>query len=354
MNAPDRRHQPGRKLSSTKKAAFVGLFLAILGAVVLVTAELAFRLRGAKAWTVNPVKVQVDPGGKFFQSDSLLGYRHLPGTFSITIEGSYQFQATHGADSLRITHAPLPSDARATGDCEQIWLFGCSFTHGWSVNDDETFAWQLQTAFPEFEVINYGVNGYGTIHSLIQLREALKTKSPRLVVLIYAGFHDSRNAFTRARRKTLAPYNQLGPLVQPYARLDQTGALEFHFADVEYRPFPFMRYSSFIHELEKKYNDWESAHARPQDVSRALVKEIHRLTSAHSLTLGIATIAEGDHMRAFAHQEGIPTRDIALDLNRPENTNQPFDPHPSALAHRQYATDLADFIKELLSLDPSP
>lgn len=351
MTEANRHPRSRKKLSSTKKAAFVALFLLILGGIVIVTAETAFRLRGATPWTVKPVNVQVDPGGKFFQSDSLLGYRHFPGAFSITIDETYRFQATHGADSLRITHLP---ESEITAKSEQIWLFGCSFTHGWSVNDDETFAWQLQTAFPDFEVINFGVNGYGTIHSLIQLREALKSTSPRAVILIYAGFHDSRNAFTRARRKTLAPYNRLGPLVQPYARLDHNGALEYHFADVEYRPFPFMSYSAFVHVLEKKYNNWETANARPQAVSQALVKEIRGLTTARDINLGIATIAEGAPMRAFAQQEGIPVRDIALDLNRPENTNQPHDPHPSALAHQQYAKKLTGFVEDLLLPESRP
>ena len=71
-----------------------------------------------------------------------------------------------------------------------------------------------------------GVNGYGTLQSLIQLRAALAQRErPWLAVLAYGAFHDVRNTFLRKRRKRVAPYSRLGPLVQPYADLGPDGAL---------------------------------------------------------------------------------------------------------------------------------
>jgi len=37
----------------------------------------------------------------------------------------------------------------------------------------KTFPWLLQERFPQYEVVNFGLNGYSTVQSLIQLREAL-------------------------------------------------------------------------------------------------------------------------------------------------------------------------------------
>src|SRR5262249_52730306 len=88
--------------------------------------------------------------------------------------------------------------------------------------------------------------GYGTIHSLIQFRDALKAKTPVVAVLVYGDMHDERNTFLRSRREVVALYNKLGPLDQPYARLDQRGKLRYAFANVQYSELPMVRHSALI------------------------------------------------------------------------------------------------------------
>ncbi len=280
-------------------------------------------------------------------ASTLLSVIHIiPGHFTVTLGTGYAFKVTHLPTTLRITHS---ADGYETPRAkEEIWLFGCSFTHGWTVNDEQTYPWLLQERFPEYEVVNFGVNGYGTIHSLLQFRDALKLKRPRVAVLAYADFHDVRNTFLRNRRKEIAHWNQLGPLIQPYARLDGNGKLRYAMAEVEYREFPLMRHMALAHFIELKYNQYEDRVSQSHLVSEALVEEMGRLAKKNAVEFVVAGITAGREtykMLDFAQEHGIPSVDISVNLRIKEHTNAPHDNHPSAIAHNGYADKLEAFLK---------
>jgi hypothetical protein len=283
----------------------------------------------------------------FFRRHPTLGYSHIPGRVTVALDSSFSFAVTHAADTLRITH---PIDGRdASTPRDEIWIFGGSFTHGWSLDDDETYPWLLQARFPEYEIVNFGVSGYGTIHSLIQFREALETRTPKVAILAYARFHDARNTFLRNRRKGIAPWNRLGPLVQPFARLDRNGRLNYGFADVVYTEFPMMRRSALAHFIEMQYNQLEARWYRSHDVSKALVKDMAALAARHGVTFIVVNISRGGAMLDVAASIGLPHVDMSVDRSLPENTNLPHDGHPSAVANRTYADTLEPVLRDALS-----
>ena len=286
----------------------------------------------------------VQPGGKFFKKHPTLGYSHLPGKYKITLPSGYVFHVTHSEDTLRITH-PKSFFRSPVHDKGDIWIFGCSFTYGWALNDNETYPWIIQEAFPDHEVVNFGVNGYGTLHALIQFQKALKhkRKPPKIAIIAYAYFHDERNTFLRFRRKTVYQYNYLGPLVQPYAKINKMGELVYSMATVDYSEFPLMRYSSFIHFLEQQYNLLEDRFHNSHEVTKAIIKEFFRIAKKNSIQLLVVVIAK-NHMTndilAYARGLGILTGDISVDLENRRNNNLPHDSHPSAYANIQYAQKL--------------
>jgi hypothetical protein len=47
---------------------------------------------------------------------------------------------------------------------DRLVLVGCSFTFGWAVADDQTFARELAGQLPGTHVVNAAVSGYGTYH----------------------------------------------------------------------------------------------------------------------------------------------------------------------------------------------
>lgn len=326
------------------KAFLYATYLLILAGVFLASAEFALRQMGVKPWQMREVNIQVDPGGRFFTKHPSLGYTHIPGQYKVTLDSDYSFQVSHLPNTLRITH-PLAS-YDGSNQKPEIWVFGCSFTYGWSLNDEQTYPWLLQERLPEYEIINFGVNGYGTMHSLIQLRQALEsTKPPKVVVLAYADFHDERNTFIRMWRKMVAPMNKLGPLAQPYARLGSDGNLRYSLAEVEYTAFPLMGHSALVHFLEGLWNRAEHKLHRSHKVSEALVMEMASLARKHNVKFVLASIAPDRRMLEFTKQNGIPGVDISVDISIGEYNNLPHDSHPSAIANKKYADKLESFLK---------
>ena len=309
------------------------------------TAEVVLRVAGYKPWQIENADVAVEPKGNFFTKDSELGYKHLPGKFKVTLNGNYSFNATHLNNSLRITH-PLNTYNQSSTKPE-IWIFGCSFTYGWSLNDSETYAWLLQEKLPQYEIVTFGVNGYGTLHSFIQFKEALKQgNKPKVAVIAYAGFHDRRNTLLRARSKQMAAWNKLGILFQPDARLDGKSNFTYSMTKLEYDEWPLMRISALVNFLEVNYNQFEEGLYKSHDVSKTIIEEFNRLAEANDVKLVVAGINAGSaKMLEELSQEGIATVDISVDLKIPANNNLPHDLHPSAIANRQYAAKLDSFLQ---------
>jgi hypothetical protein len=344
-------------LTRRKPLVFTLIALALGTTLALAAAESLVRLAGIEPWVVEDIHIGVTPGGRFYTPHPTLGYTHLPGPFVVTLPNGYAFHVTHLPNTFRVTH-PLTTDAHARSKPE-IWLFGCSFTHGWSLNDEETYPWVLQERLPMYEVVNYGVGGYGTIHALLQLREALHTRPPPVVaVYAYAAFHDERNTFIRQCRKGVALWNQLGPLIQPYARLDHTGHLRYALAAVEYQEFPLMRTSALSHLLEMTYNEVEAHVAHSHEVSKLLLLEMAHVATQHYVTLVVAGIMDDElthELLTFAHDQSIPALDLADDLTTDAYWNVPRDEgHPSPLANRIYAARLEAFLRhEVLTHKPA-
>jgi hypothetical protein len=331
--------------STGKKVLFFSIIYLSIAGFAFLGAEVIARTQGVTAWELAAVEVAVEPGDRFFAKHPSLGYTHIPGEFAVTLRNVHTFKVTHLDNTLRVTQPLAAYDNQPSR--EEIWIFGCSFTHGWALNDEETYPWLVQQEFPQFEIINFGVSGYGTLHSFIQFREALEAgRRPRLAIATYAAFHDSRNTFLRSRQKNISAWNKLGPLVQPYARVDEAGELTFDIADVEYIEFPLMRHSAFMHFLERKYNDYEARKHRSQEVSKAIIKEMSALAAEKGVDFVLANI--GKHGTAavleFAREEEIEVVDISLDL---KGRRHRYDvQHPSADANREYADMLTGFLTE--------
>ena len=133
-----------------RRPAFIAtaVALALLGALLL--GEMLARTRGLKPFSAQPVDLRVEPGGKLFRALDDGGFGHFPGEFKVTLPTGYSFRVTHGTNGLRVTHPPLAPDEKRR---PELWILGCSLTHGWSLNDQDTYPWRVQAALPEFEVV---------------------------------------------------------------------------------------------------------------------------------------------------------------------------------------------------------
>jgi hypothetical protein len=320
----------------------LGLVLAAL-IVSIVLGEVVLRLAGRVPFIPEAANLRVEPGGRYQGPDATLGYRHLPGRYRITFDNGDTWTATHGPDTLRITRPPDAPPPSGPG----IWIFGCSFVHGWGLDDADTFPWKVQELLSDHDVRNFGVGGYGTLQSLLQFQGALANGSaPEVAVLAYAGFHDERNTRLRRWRRATFAYERFGTTAQPFARLTRDATLTYAFDTAGYRDLRLLRHSALLSAFESAFDlaedRWRNSHA----VSQVLVSRFQEEASANGVRFVLATITRGTRassMRGFAEQHGIETLDISVDGRDPANRIA-WDAHPSAVATSAYARAIADLV----------
>jgi hypothetical protein len=112
-----------------------------------------------------------------------------------------------------------------------------------------------------------------------------------------------------------------------------------------------MRYSAFSNMLEETYDEYEERYVDSHKVTKAIMKEIARLCRAQGVEVVVAALTSDSttsDMLAHAQSEGMKTFSMFVDLSIKENNNLPFDSHPSAAAHRQYAQLLKPYLINLL------
>lgn len=333
-----------------KRILFYIIYFFVVAFIFLLAAETTLRLRGIRPWYAQDPNLKVEPGGRFYATDSIIGYVPLPGTFKLTYANRYVYYRTHTPDGHRLTHPIETYSAKSSKP--EIWIFGCSVTYGWIyLQDSATYPWMLQERIPNYEVVNFGVGGYSTLQSLLQFKEALaKAKvKPKIVVVDYASFHDERNVCSRGWRKAILPFSKLGSVELPHGWLDSDGKLHYSTEPVEYMPFPLMRHSALMHFLEMKYDEHQFNTLHAHDVSKAILLEFSDLCKSNNIPFIVAGITSEPLTLDALHycaDHGILTTDISVDLSIKENTLYPIDNHPSAKANFQYAQKLDTYLKE--------
>jgi len=320
--------------------AKAGLSLGTL-LVMMALLEGILRLTKEPPWSPDLVPFRVEPGGKLFEDDPALGYRLKPGHFTLFLADGHPVKITHWAGHERAT-----SEHAGISGGPELWIFGCSYTYGWSLSDQETFPWLVQEKFPQVKVRNFAVPGYGDLQGLLRMREEVGTGNrPEAIVLVYASFHDERNAGLRRWQKTLIrPKNDgLGPQAQPRARLDQTGNLKIGGKPEEFWEIPGMRRFSIPHSIEKRWAKIEANSIPLAEISRQIIAQMGKeaeFAGGDFFLAGIEPDRKTQAMLADWSRQGGMTVDLSVDLEQPGMRNTPHDSHPGPNAHRIFARRL--------------
>ena len=105
-----------------------------------------------------------------------------PGFWNVTIKTN-----TYGlrGDKLQRQH-----NAR---NIAQIGVIGASQTFGESVNDNEGYVSLLDSKLKNYEVLNFGVRGYGTDQMLLYYKDVARSYDLDIVILAFAFHHMPRN-----------------------------------------------------------------------------------------------------------------------------------------------------------------
>lgn len=123
-----------------------------------------------------------------FMYDKDIGLIHIPHLKGAEYQpNNYDIKFTNGDDGFRVTHkGDIPDFVN-----KKIMFIGDSFTYGKGVNDQETFAYELQQALikDSVEIINAGVEGRGTDHAL-RSYQFYKDKYQPNTVIYFAHYND--------------------------------------------------------------------------------------------------------------------------------------------------------------------
>lgn len=317
----------------------MSLLIAIAAAELLVRLFADTRLT-AEVYANEPTTHEPDP---------VLGWRSKP--------GHYEYPGyTPDAPPIRMTF--LPGSRRTAGPtppagAPRVLLTGCSYTEGWAISDEDTYAWQLQQRFPSVEIVNCGVGGYGTYQSLLVIERFLDATSPppRLVVYGMMDLHPSRNIAAWWWLRGLTRQTQRGHIELPYCTLDRQGTLVRH-APEAYPQWPLRRKLALVRFAEDTYMRLACRRRSGQrhDVTQQLLLEMKRLCDRRGTAFLVALLYFGDDSEkarytAFMEKNGIAYRDCVHPKTR--DMEVAGEGHPNGRMNRLWADDLAPALQPL-------
>jgi hypothetical protein len=325
-----------------RRVLFPALAVLLGIATALGAAEIVLRLTGH----LPRQYVSVDPRIPVLnEPDHVLGWQPKPGAYLIPpfTARSKPIRVTVQADRSRVTGSP--------GDrAEKLLLIGCSFTFGWGVGDEDSFAWKLHDQLPSYDVINHGVGGYGTYQSLLLLEQMLAQGPPPARVLYgYMQGHEARNVAHPLWTFSLTKYSRQGLVEVPFCTLDGDGHLQRRPAE-HYPAWPLEGDLAVVNFLEESYMRREAMErtAEAQQVTDLLMLEMGDLCRRHGVKFAVVLLYADDAMRDH-YSRLLREHDVDLiDCARPltAETRVPGDGHPNARLHAEWATCIAAALTE--------
>jgi hypothetical protein len=310
----------------------------------LAAAEALLRLAGRRPWSTTALHPN-EP--TMMQPDPIVGWRSKPGQY---VYPGY----TKGAPSIQVTIWPDGARAtrrRADDRPHRILLVGDSFTQGWAVSDDETWAWKLQDRWPSADVRNHGTAAYGTYQSLLLLRELLARRGepPRVVIYGFAEQHEDRNVADLDWLRMLALHSHRGTIRLPFCGLRPDGTLEEH-APEGYPAWPLSPASAAVTALQDVYAQWRTGgrRARRRRVTEALLSRMSRAAAERGSRLLVVLLwsspAGVAHYGGYLAGEGIGVADCTRSPT--PRLIVPGEGHPNREWHRLLAGCVAEAMAE--------
>jgi hypothetical protein len=311
--------------------------------------EIALRILGYQHFRNDDYSIQCTPPNAFV-GDPKKGIALNPGTYRINLNRGLTFETRHLANGSRYV-------ANRTNDTLEVLLLGCSFTYGYGVNDEENFASILQQSFPETGVQNGGVVGYGSIQSLMQLKEQMDSNQLKVVLLHFSSFHFMRNSLSQQYRSNLKIGYQrssqhVDNLMQE-ARFPYKNSCEEPISFVSwedmYENWPGRDWLAAVNWIQTSVDKAAEDQEQQLDVTACILHEINDLCEQKGIKFGLVCLD------STPETEQLKTRmpelnwlDVKFDFTSKKLTNQPYDSHPSPRGHEFITNKIRPFLGRLL------
>lgn len=324
--------------------------------LTLPCAELALRILGYEPYRQQVFHIEAKPENCIIAHSSL-GFALHPGDYGVTINDGLQYDVQHGKDSLRLTSHRVGEQASQ----DSIYFFGCSYTYGMGVSDSLTFSYLIQQNRPNSYIRNFGVPGYGTTQSYLQLKQLVDAgEIPSRVVINYADFHDDRNALTPAYRRDLfmgfQSSHESVKLKMQQAKVpfigQVSGVYQLQFCEWTniYESWKYRETFAVVNFIQD-FSDQNKTFAIDKEAStRYLFTKIKSICDSYNIQLLVTGITPSLNTKKTLldlQKSGIETLDISVELSLSKYTNAPYDDHPNEIAHAVFAHKIIEYLPRL-------
>lgn len=278
-----------------------------------------------------------------------MGFALADGEFIVTINKKHSYKATH-TEGERITSFETNNDS-----LPELFFMGCSYTYGMGVDDDENFVFLIQKELTNYRVRNFGVPGFGTVQSYLQLKNEIETGSiPKLVIINYCDFHAERNALLPSYRSNLSigfqnsseqAKNIMRSSKIPYL---ENGKIEYEKWDELYHNWSGRETFAAINYLQRNSDRITTKKIDSEKINLDIYFRIQKLCASHNIRLIVTQLIKNDASKDFfvkLAQNNFEILNISLNLSTRKYTNLPYDSHPNSRAHKSYADKI---LNELL------
>jgi len=285
-----------------------------------------------------PFKPQWTPAeNALAQFDPELGWSYIPNISLVQPFGSERRKVAMHFDDVG-------SRVRAPGDqhdrsAPSVIFVGGSYTMGHGLFYEETFAGQLDSR-PEFsfQVVNFGVQAYGTDQSLLLLKRYFSEFNTKVVVYGFTSSHVERNE--NYDRRLLHPETRfLG--TKPKFALKKDGTLYLDKRPLQYEDLIYSRIWALLQVALLDYGP-----PRSLDLTRALLREMRNYVESAGATLIVLFWSRDE-----APAQGLGLKIVNPTANPPSGWHEweiPGDKHPDARANLHVARLLLKEFKRLV------
>ncbi|MEM8848440.1 MAG: hypothetical protein AAGE03_00250 [Pseudomonadota bacterium] len=266
-----------------------------------------------------------------FRPDPVIGWSLSP-DHAVQVRFRRNVLQTIDADGWRT----LPKTTQPSGP--RIAFYGCSFTYGTGLADDETYTALLQSTYPNLRILNRGIGGHGTTQNLMQFRRDVAAGAVDAAVFAMIGDHRFRNiAHPRRMRQYKARIWHLRGIEHvPVVRLDLSGA-----ARIIYRPIwqPVIEQANFDIFLPDDYMTMRAMFA--------VIDLVQSVAAEAGVPVRFALLDQVDPRVNEAMMAEIPQ---LMDVSTPYDEIHyflPNDTHPNARSNRLFAERLSSVVEAL-------
>ncbi len=314
-----------------KKVLFVTCTVLLSFFLCIILPEIALRFLGL------PFKeIRTPPETSLGKFDRELGWAYIPNN-SVTQEfGNDARKVAMHFDSIGARVGSLKD--KRDHSLPSVVFVGGSYTMGHGVPYEESFVGLLD-ANPEFpfEVINLGVQAYGTDQALIQLKRHLNKFNAKKVVYTFLFNHLRRN--TLYDRRVLFPEARfLG--TKPLFKLKSNGELYLAKKPLKYEEYQYSHLLAYLRMFILLFNKVDTN----DDLTRALINEMKNYSESHGADFFVINWDQNKNLGMKSPCEGMDIEVIETNNNPPPGWSKwkiPGDNHPSFKAHRYVAEILA-------------